>query len=420
VFSACYAPAPWTLPSVVSLMTSTFPCEHGVVVDGQHIDASQRPLAERLSDAGYATASFYANPYAGPMSGLDRGFDDCTHHPATDGAIVADWLSTGVARPFFAYIHNLEPHDAFMAPDRLVSHFGTVSEDAKREIGKALLAYRVLTRVDFASGQPVGTTDNASEQAQAIRAIAARADAIDVLYSAAVRDADEKVGSVIAALKAANVWDDTLFIVVSDHGEELFDYGGWQHDQSVYEELVHVPLMIRFPQPAEVPRVVDRVVSLVDVMPTILDYVGQRSAMAGCRSRSLLPMIAETRDAKAQGKPLPDEPMIVPSVRINRKKYYRPYFESRGDVNIVVRERGFKGIYNVGPKTLELYDLTADPTEQQNVTELHTDIAAQLTAFATDWLRECVRQGAARSESRDPRALDDAVRDRLRSLGYID
>ncbi len=420
VFSSCYAPAPWTLPSVVSLMTSTFPCEHGVVLDGQRVGDSLSSLAEWLSQVGYATASFYANPYAGPMSGLDRGFDQCSFHKSTDGPILSEWLSTNGATPFFAYIHNIEPHDPFVAPERLVSQFGTVTEAQKRIIGERLLHYRRLTRADFAAGRPIGTTDNSAEQEKAIRAISEYADEINVLYSAAVREADEKVGSVIAALKDQGVWENTLFIVLSDHGEEFFDHGGWQHDQSVYEELVRVPLMVRFPQPAVVPREIDRVVSLVDVSPTVLDFVGHLKAMDHCRGRSLLPDLAEARQAEKDGTVLSDAKMFAPSMRINRKKYFKPYLESRGDVNIVVRDGAFKGIYNVGPETMELYDLRHDPAEQHDVAGEHAAVVARLTSFAAEWLRGCVRQGAIRGAADDPRELDDAVRDRLRSLGYVE
>lgn len=419
VFTSCYAPAPWTLPSVVSLMTSTFPCEHGVIIDGQRIDPALQSLPELLSPLGYATGSFYANPYAGPLPGLDRGYDHCAFHQATDGAIVQAWLSTIGHAPFFAYIHNIEPHDPYVAPDRLVSLFGRVSEADKKEIGERLLGYRRLTRIDYANGQPIGTTDNTADQEASIAGIAQFSDDIDVLYAGAVRDADEKVGSIIATLRETGAWEHTLFIVLSDHGEELYDHGGWQHDQSVYEELVHVPLIVHFPAAAARSGRVDHVVSLVDVVPTILDFLGH-GAPPHHRGRSLMPIMPST-DAPGSSHPASaSDAMCVPSVRINRKKYFKPYVDSRGHVNIVVRESTLKGIYNVEPKTLELYDLSVDPGEQRDLATDRPDAAARLTAFAAEWLRDCVRLGAARGGPKDPEELDETVRARLRSLGYVE
>jgi len=412
VFTSCYAAAPWTLPSVVSLQTSTFPCEHGVLIDGQQIAAASLPLAQRLNDAGYATASFYANPYAGPMTGLDRGFDHVAHHPATDGSIVDAWLGTIAAEPFFAYIHNIEPHDPFMAPQHLVDQFGHVSEAEKQIIGERLLHYRRLTRVDFAAGRPVGTTDNTEAQQEAMRAVAEYADQIETLYAAAVRDADAKVGSVIDALKRRGVWGDTLFIVTSDHGEELRDHGGWQHDQSVYEELVHVPLIVRFPDPSIAPCRIGQAVSLVDLIPTILDFLGRRERAGDCRGRSLMPLIEEPASVTGGS-------ISIPSMRINRKKYFKPYKESRGDVNVVLRSGDWKGIFNVELDTFELYDLGVDPAEQQDVAAAHAELIGQLRDRARRWLDECLSARSTGTEQA-PRDLDEAIRERLRSLGYVE
>ena len=127
VFEQCGAPAPWTLPSVVSLLTSTFPCEHRVLVDGQRIDGALEPLAARLHRSGYATASFLANAYAGPISGLDRGYDGCQRVGFTDGQTIDTWLDNVPAgKPMHVYIHNIEPHNPYNAPERLVGYFGQV------------------------------------------------------------------------------------------------------------------------------------------------------------------------------------------------------------------------------------------------------------------------------------------------------
>jgi len=412
VFEQCNAPAPWTLPSVVSLLTSTFPCEHGVVVDGQKTARSLEPLAWRLKRVGYATASFYANAYAGVMSGLDRGFDHRLSKPAISGEDVGPWLDGLGGRPFFLYIHNIEPHNPYNAPDRLVQLFGRVPPGTKHAARRRLLQYRQLTRVDFAAGRPVGTTDNTAEQDRAMRRIAELQDDINVLYDAAVRQADENLGSVIEALRRRGLWDQTLFIVLSDHGEEFGERGGWQHDQSVYEELVRVPLIVRFPGGRFAGGRISEVVTLVDILPTIFDYLGRRDLSSGCRGRSLVPLI--------RGEPLggPEEP-IVTSVRINRKKYYRPYRQTRGDVNVVVRRGAWKGIWNVDVQTFELYDLSRDPAERSSATSQEPELAATMHRYAQDWLERCRLSGGQATPS-GVEGLDEDTLESLRSLGYVD
>jgi len=411
VFDACYAPAPWTLPSVVSLMTSQYLCEHGVVVDGQQVLHSTTTLAERMKRAGYATASFYANPYAGPMTGLDRGFDHCAFHRATDGAVLDAWLETVGDEPVFVYIHNVEPHDPHAAPPRLVEQFGSVPPGLMEAVGKQLLRYRRLTRVDFAAGRPIGTTDNTAVQATAMRLIAEYREQIEIMYAAAVRAADERVGSVIDLLKARGMWADTLFIVTADHGEELYDHGGWQHDQSVYEELVRVPLIIRVPGDTVAPHRVDRVVSLVDLVPTLADRLGF-GASGAWRGGSLVPLLQSAAPGAGPAT-------VIPSMRVNRKKYYRPYKETRGDTNIVLRHGAWKGIDNFEIDTFELYDLATDPRELRDVAADHPELVQRLREHSRAWLQACVAAGSGDSGA-SPEGMSDAVRERLRSLGYVD
>jgi arylsulfatase A-like enzyme len=413
VFEQCNAPAPWTLPSVVSLLTSTFACEHGVLVDGQRIAPQLEPLAARLGQAGYFSASFFSNAYAGKMSGLDRGFDSSKNVRFVNGQLVETWLDAAPTdRPFHLYLHNIEPHNPYNAPDRLVQQFGAVSPETKELVKECFLGYRKLTRVDFAARRPVGTTDNTAEQAEAIRRLDSLKREIDVLYDAVTRHADERLGSVIDVLKRRGRWDNTLFIVTSDHGEELGDHGGWQHDHTVCEEMIHVPLIVHFPGRRFAGRRVDDVVSLVDVMPTILEAIGRSDLLEGCRGVNLLPMI-ESGD-------LPEAANLRPTaIRINRKKYYRPYKETRGDVNLVIRQGHYKGIWNAEPQTLELYDLSTDPREMSDLSQRDPERAGLMERFARAWLDLC-GSGASDPTTSHPDDLDEQTRENLRSLGYLE
>lgn len=410
VFEQACAPSPWTLPTVVSLVTSTFPCEHGTLDNRQQLSRSLEPLAERFQRLGYTTLGSYANPFAGPDYGLDRGYDVLRSARKTDGKQVGRLLDEQPDRPFFLYIHNLEPHSPLVFAPAHTDGFRDVPRLTRNKIRTHYTLYRRATRVDFAEDRPLGTTDNTSRQDRYMAALTSMLDDYNELYDASVRLADERVSLVIDELKRRGLWDNTLFIVLSDHGEEMNEHGGWLHDQSVYEELVHVPLVVRFPSGQYAGRKLHTVVSLVDVLPTIFDFLETPEAARGARGRSLMPLIRGDESAA-------DE-FIVPAMRWNTKKYYRPWKESRGDINVVVRRGKWKGIWNVEPKTLELYNLTGDPGERHDISAATPKLAADMLLFAQAWFEECGTNAVEPpAKNADP---DEETLQKLRSLGYID
>jgi len=153
-------------------------------------------------------------------------------------------------------------------------------------------------------------------------------------------------------------------------------------------------------------------VSLVDIVPTLADYLDEPSIAADARGRSLIPLIEGGAAAD------PDE-FFIAGMRHNLMKYYRPWKESRGDINIALRHGRFKAIWNVEPDTLELYDLQADPGEQTNVVEQHPELAAQLRAAAQRWYEQC-EPVAAGEPRRTPDPMSAEELERLRALGYVD
>jgi len=411
LYERAYAPAPWTLPSVVSLHTSVFPCEHGVVLDGQRLGPGLPTLAERLYQAGYATASFYANPYAGTTSGLDRGFARHELRGQTGAGPVEAWLEQRAGdRPFFLYIHNTEPHDPYAPPPAAKAALAAAArvEGATQERANGLLRrLRRLTRVDWSEGQEPGSTDNSSEQSAVMEELAGMAPAVEALYDAEVRHADARLGEVVRLLRRHGLWEDTLFILTSDHGEEFGEHGGWQHDQSVYEELLHVPLLVRWPDGTGAGRRIETPVSLLSVVPTVLEAVGRA---AGSPSPRSLRAALEAPSAERAGSG-------AVGLRVNRKKYYAPFARTRGDVNVALRQGAWKGIWNVEPDTFELYHLGSDPGEQRDRSAGEPERVRAWRASAARWLEAC-RARAEDTEAAPP--LDAAGRERLRALGYLD
>ena len=411
VFERAVAPSPWTLPTVVSLFTSTYPCEHGTLDDRQMLSIRLTPLPERLHRLRYTTLGLYGNPYAGPSFALHRGYDVLNKSWNNDGKKVRKLLDDYPGTPLFLYVHNMEPHDPYVNAPARIDGFDSISREVRREIMRHYKAYRPLTNVDFDKNQPLGTTDNTAEQDRHMAALTALRDEYNELYDGSVWQADSHVGSVIDELKRRGLWDNTLFIVLSDHGEELNEHGGWLHDQSVYEELIHVPLIIRFPHGQRGGQRVGSLVSLLDVLPTIFDFLGEPGHSRGARGRSLMPLIRGDEPAEE------DDFQII-SMRINTKKYYRPAKELRGDINLVVRHGDWKGIWNVEPKTLELYNLASDPGEQKDVSAANPQMALVMKLFARQYYEECTEHAVP--VLRRATELDEETRRDLRALGYLD
>jgi arylsulfatase A-like enzyme len=412
VFEQAQAPAPRTLPSVASLFTSRFVFEHNVVAPGEVLSPEIETLAERLDRAGYISASLFHNAWVGPRSGLSRGFQTSRlMGRQIRGQDVAEWLSEQPRGPFFLYVHNTEPHDPPLARDRFVRSFGAVTPETRAEVARTTTLYRRLARIGFANQRPPGTTDNTRSQQVLMERLVDLKPSIEALYAGAVKDADARVGEVVAALRAAGRWENTLFILLSDHGEELGDHEGWLHDQSVYEELIRVPLILRLPGNAHAGLRIRTPVSLVDILPTVLDFLGRSDLLGDVSGQSLLPLIREP----GAGPEL--EPRVVAG-RHNRQKFFRPYKEGRGDLNLVVRLGQWKGIWNVEPDTFELYDLAADPGERNDLTSTQPERSQALRSFAESRLRE-LRDGAVAASTEAPSSLDAATRANLEALGYL-
>lgn len=407
LFENAHAAAPWTLPSVVSLLTSTYPCEHGVLVDGNLVPDSIPTLAEQLRAAGYATVSAYGNPYAGPMSGLDRGFYIAESRADSRAKTVQQTLDGLGGSPFFLYLHNAEPHDPYS--EKLFIPEYQVDDFTRSMVNQLHGKLRGLGRVDFIAGRQTGTTDNTRQQTNTMNGLLQHSEQIHKLYAKDVALADQRVGSVVAELKRRGVWDRTLFILLSDHGEEFGEHGGWQHDQSAYEELLRVPLLIHFPGGRHAGQRVDEPASLLDVVPTLAEELGLPELASNARGRSLLPVLSgETQGA--------DETRVT-GMRMNRKKFYRPWKEARGDVNVAVRSGGWKGIYNVEQDTFELYDLASDPGELRDRSHELPERVAEMKEVARTTYETCRPVSGAATEVGKPSRADI---ERLRVLGYAE
>jgi len=259
----CLSSAPWTLPSFSTIFTSLHPTQHGATVVKSHMRSSFPTLAGILKDNGYATGAMVNAPALKPANGVARGFD-LYHMTPLDGRDaggttrdVLEWIDGMEGTPFFMFAHYFDPHLSYSPPspyDRLYfpGYQGRIGNSFNLE---------GFSRVrDSMFVQLQELEDDDWKQ-------------ILALYDGEIAFTDSAVGALLKGLKDRGLLENTLIVFLSDHGEEFFEHGGFEHGHTLYDELIHVPLI--FSLPGILPENVrlERQVRLLDVTPTILDVL---------------------------------------------------------------------------------------------------------------------------------------------------
>jgi arylsulfatase A-like enzyme len=255
-----FAHSSWTKASVASLLTGSTPFRHGVEDRNDALPPGVTTLAQVLRDAGYHTVMVYANTWVGPPWGLDRGFEDVRRLPlARSDRIHREIVkildaSARDARPLFVYVHTIDPHDPYDPPAEQWRRFAAPVTSLRR------VSHEDLGRI---RGEAEAHPDRQARYARELSA----------LYDAEVAANDEQFGLFVDELRRRARLDRALVLFTADHGEEFFEHGGLGHGQTLFPEVLRVPLVIRFPGG------VDRGARLPaarheDVLPTILEAAG--------------------------------------------------------------------------------------------------------------------------------------------------
>jgi len=274
LFERAQAQTSWTRASVASIFTGLMPQVHSANDDDDALSESVTTIAEFLRTSGYQTGGFTANGNAGPNVGFAQGFDVFQHFGAARSEALnseaLSWLQ-GLAedRPFFLWLHAVDPHEPYMPPDDLRRRFAPMVTDP--DLGSVA---RVLS---ITRNSEVLTEGMISDLLS--------------LYDAEIAANDRSLGALLGELRARGLYDDTLIIVVSDHGEEFYDHGGWTHGKTLYAEQLDIPLIVKLPGIRAGERI-SQVVQHVDILPTILDVVGLGRPM-GIQGKSLMALLLE-------------------------------------------------------------------------------------------------------------------------------
>ena len=331
LFETAIAQASWTKPSVASLFTSLLPGRHRAVQLRDPLDPGHVTLAEMLQGRGYATGAVIANSVI-YLQGLnfEQGFDffDGIHgaekRPSkmVEAAAVVDgalaWLDERSGFPTFLYVHTVDPHVPYTPPppfDRMY----TPHPAADHKATDPRLDYR---------GEPLDR------------------DRFVAQYDGEIAYGDREFGRFVQSLKQRGLYDRALIVFMADHGEEFLDHGQWLHGRSVYDELIRIPLIVKFPDQRDGGRRIAQQVQEVDILPTILENLGLPvPAPPVIAGRPLQPVIRG-------GAP---EPPAVSEI------------SHRGYVAHGMRTHADKYVRGFSPVQAEMYfDLARDPREKVN------------------------------------------------------
>jgi arylsulfatase A-like enzyme len=350
VFHDATSAAPWTLPSHMSVWTGRWPSVHQVtnklrpLSGGQMVETSLSVGIETYPDllirSGRVAAGFTGGAGVQGKYGFGRGFEtylDDRYFGGMDYAIppALTWLKSHTDTPFFLFLHGYDVHGQFDLPqgqlDAIRGYSGPLN-GSKTE--QAKLREKGLENIS-APGDPAHLRGQLD---------AADADFLSKVYDGKVRLADERVGAFLSQLKALGLYERSIIILMSDHGEEFMEHGGVDHGATLYQEQLHVAMMIRFPgygrrQDIRTP------VRTIDLFPTVFDTLGLQGP-SNVDGRSLLPLL--------RGEKL-DIPVMA-------ETDYRLFVHHR-----MRREGKYKLILDLLDGKRELYDLQADPGETRDL-----------------------------------------------------
>jgi arylsulfatase A-like enzyme len=396
-FSTCAA----TQPSTASLLTGLYPDTH-LSQPHRGLDPGTFTLAQGLRAADVPSLLFTSNLVASPDTGLDAGLEqvfpaagkrDMTGEPENESwrtpegltRAFGKWLGKRPKGRFFAYLHFLPPHTPYAAPEKLAA-----------AVGKRPLPPVLHFGYPFPEVAPV--------YARWPGGLGASPD----LYDANLRWADWGVGEVIRLLRKRGLLDKTLLIVTADHGEAFGEHGYVFHALAVYDELVHIPLVMRFPGEQRLVGEVTALTQTVDLLPTICDLY-QAPYPKEVQGRSLLPLLDGEQRAVRD---------YVFAVAVGPAENWSSY---------LVRDSHWALLLYRGGTLRALYDLSRDPAQSRNVIADHPDTAAEMVtafrAFARTQKRsldEFLSPQAAAQPETPRRPLSDTARRELKALGYLE
>lgn len=395
LYRSVYAQSSWTRPSVASIFTSMYPTSHGIIqLNGDPVHNYILPnealtISEILNEKGYHTVGFVTNPHITKKFGFDQGFDEFTYffpqsfyglqifkiiaqifkiapvkkfyHQASElNKHIYSWLKSDKNCPFFMYIHYTDPHMPYF----------------KHPIQFGLSQNNFRTK---------WTTQNLLD-----------------LYDGEISYVDYHIGKLIELLKKEKLYDNTMIMITSDHGEEFYDHKGYDHGQTLYEEVIKIPLIIKYPNNLDKGKVKDDPVLSIDICPTIMDFLNIPipDIMKGV---SLYKNQQSSETKRVVFAELGEYEKGMRSLQVGRWK-------------LILTQNFPKDSWKRDYPLLQLYEITSDVNETYDLASVKKDVSNDLYNRMKLFI-ENIQIGSFSSQSSP---MDKKLKERLRSLGYID
>jgi arylsulfatase A-like enzyme len=392
VFEQAFSHAPWTLPSFATMFTGQLPPQHGAGgVANQYFGLRSEitTVAERLRDSGYATAAIVNVDFLGPDFGVCQGFDELDAQftlsnrtlrdaRGTSDAAIA-WLEQRETGPFALFVHYFDPHADYTPPEPYRSQHADPRDLAPTA---APLGTREQI-VAWKTGREPLTPELAQRASR--------------LYDGEIAYTDSEIGRLVDRLRRQGLLENTLVVFTSDHGEEFLEHGGFEHGHSLYDELVHVPLMLHWP---------------ARIQP------GRRGDAVGHvqLARTICELLAVTPATSFAAPGLLEHDQTTPSAGHGLLYGYGNFWGAPWE-SIRNDQHKWLGIPVKGaPAREELYDWRLDPREQRNLLPTQSADAQPLRQAVQNLHERATRE---QWRSGPPARLDPATLQRLENTGYV-
>ncbi len=379
VFDSAISQSSWTRASMASVMTGLWPLAHDTNQRADVLAEEATTLAELLASQGYETFGIAQNPNVFARFGFAQGFErfrELWESSADDAlAEIRGWLGKrDTDRPFFLWVHTIDPHTPYAAP------------------GEYRTRYDDPSHGDLDLEKPLSKSRTARLEGEERERIL---DHIRARYDAEIYYADVVFGELLELFEERGLLDETLVIFVSDHGEEFLDHGKWEHGKDLHDSNLNIPLLIRAPGQETAGRV-DALVQHVDLLPTILDFAGLEP-LEGVEGRSLLPYLEAGVEETA--------PAVFSYLHLDGKPFASVV---AGDWKLIERYPGD------GLVVSQLFNLAEDPGETRSLT-LEAPVRARYLALQIE-----ARLAMGRKLTTSEAEMDEQTVNALRALGYLD
>jgi arylsulfatase A-like enzyme len=399
LFSRSYSTTSWTQPAMASLFTSLTNESHGLTTINDALSLELETLAETLESRGYKTAAVISSPLLTEKHGFAQGFETflqtnmqrpfTSHIPITSAKVSnrsIAWLHENSRHfdesRFFLFAHYFDPHWQYR------SHGGLATRTNYRgQIEPGMDIHEIRERSDQLTRKDI--------------------DYLIGLYNEEIAFTDQQIGRLLSFLDESGLIENTLIILTADHGEEFLQHDDIGHSQSLYEELIHVPLIFHAPEIFE-PRIVDSPVSILDVVPTIFELSSDPIDRPEWEGISLLPYLFDE-------EPLEDHRNVFSSVAFVNP--FDPLDPKKNTHKTALISGDFKLIHDRPTDSWELYNLSQDPLEKKPLAETRPDILGAMMSRILNFENRQTGRSGSDPESHD--LLGDDELEALKNLGYI-